>query len=167
MSRINIIVAATKNMVIGKGNDMPWSLPSDLKYFKQITGGHCVIMGRKCWESIPPKFRPLPNRLNIVLTKNEQYEALGATILSDVDQVLQDFKNNGNDDDIFVIGGAQIYKEAFKYADKLYLTQIDAELEGDTFLEGFNLAEWKLITASESKVENGLSFKFEVYEKNK
>ena len=69
MSKINIIVAVTNNNVIGKGNDMPWNLPSDLKNFKEITSGHCVVMGRKCWESIPPKFRPLPNRMNIVVSR--------------------------------------------------------------------------------------------------
>lgn len=165
MSRINIIVAVTNNMVIGKGNDMPWHLPSDLKHFKKITDGSCVVMGRKCWESIPLKFRPLPNRLNVVITRNQIFEAMGAATLSNLDKVLTRFKDNGEEDEIFVIGGGEIYKESFKYADRLFLTRIHADIDGDVFLEGFNDAEWTLVSSSKLLEENGFKFTFEEYSK--
>jgi dihydrofolate reductase len=165
MSKINIIVAVTNNNVIGKGNDMPWHLPTDLKNFKKITEGSCVVMGRKCWESIPEKFRPLPNRTNVVITRNEKYEAKGAATLGDIDRVLTNFKENGDDDNVFVIGGSQIYKEAFKYADVVYLTQINADIEGDIFLEGFDREEWMPLLKSQEMEENGLKFRFYTYVK--
>jgi len=165
MSRINIIVAATNNMVIGKNNDLPWQLPSDLKNFKKITKGSAVIMGRKCWESIPEKFRPLPDRLNIVISRNQTYTAIGAVTLCDLKGLLTRLRDNNEDDDVFVIGGSDIYKESFEFADKLYLTKIDAEVEGDVFLIGFDSNEWKLIDSSEPILENGFTFRFEIYTK--
>lgn len=167
MSRINIIVAVTNNMVIGKGNTMPWHLPSDLKNFKHITDGSSVVMGRKCWESIPEKFRPLPNRLNIVITRNEKYEAKGGLTLSNLEKVLTDFKNDGEDDEIFVIGGAEIYKAAFPLADKLYLTKIFENIEGDVYLEGMKHDEWEWESESSTIEENGFRFRFETYLKKK
>ena len=84
MSKISIIAAASENLVIGKDNDLPWNLPSDLKNFKKITEGNFVIMGRKCWESIPEKFRPLPNRHNIVISRDPNYKAVGAAVINDL-----------------------------------------------------------------------------------
>jgi dihydrofolate reductase len=164
MSRISIIVAVTNNMVIGKGNDMPWHLPSDLKRFKKITEGSCVVMGRKCWESIPVKFRPLPNRVNVVITRNEAFEALGAATLSDLDRTLTNLKNNNETDEVFVIGGAEIYKQSFKYAERIFITRIDADIEGDVFLEGLDMDEWDTIITPypDEHEENGLKFRFEV-----
>lgn len=161
MSKINIIVAVTNNLVIGKGNDMPWHLPSDLKHFKTVTNGSCVIMGRKCWESIPEKFRPLPNRVNIVITRNENYEANGAAALSDLDGLLTKLKDNGESDEVFVIGGAEIYKLAFKYAEKVFITRILADIDGDILLEGLNMDEWETVTSDNILEENGYKFKFE------
>lgn len=165
MSRINIIAAMSLNRVIGIGNDLPWRLPSDLKYFKKITDGSCVVMGRKCWESIPEKFRPLPNRVNVVCTFNQKYEAKGAATLGDVNRVLRNLKNNGEDDNVFVIGGGEIYKESFKHAETLYLTRVFTNIEGDVFLDGFDESEWDLRLASEIHEENGFRFQFEVYDK--
>jgi len=166
MSKINIIVATTNNMVIGKGNDMPWHLPSDLKNFKKITNGCKVIMGRKCWESIPEKFRPLPNRENIIISRNKSFNEDKATISDNIESLLKDFKSNNQNDDVFVIGGAQIYKESFKYADKLYMTKIDTDIEGDTYLDGFIPSEWQIISKSEIINENGFTFWFEEYKKS-
>lgn len=167
MSRINIIVAVTKNMVIGKGNDMPWHLPSDLKHFKKVTEGSCVIMGRKCWESIPEKFRPLPNRLNIVISRDETYDAKGAATLTDLDKVLNDFKNDDETDEVFVIGGAEIYKAAFNYADRVFITRIDANIDGDVILEGLNMFQWETINTSDVIEENGHKFTFETLARKK
>jgi len=165
MSKISIIAAASKNMVIGKDNDLPWNLPSDLKSFKKITEGHFVIMGRKCWESIPEKFRPLPKRDNIVITRDPHYEAKGAAVINDLETIIRVFKNDGEEGEVFIIGGAQIYKETFKHADKLYLTQIFSEVEGDTYLEGLDFNEWALAETSEDFIENGIEFRFTIFDK--
>lgn len=165
MSKISVIAAASKNMVIGKDNDLPWNLPSDLKNFKKITEGHFVIMGRKCWESIPEKFRPLPKRQNIVITRDPEYVAVGAAVINDLETIIRVFKNDKEEGEVFIIGGAQIYKEAFKHADKLYLTQIFSDVEGDTYLEGLDFSEWFLTETSEHIIENDIEFRFTTFDK--
>ena len=165
MSRINIIVAASNNNVIGKGNDIPWKLPTDLKNFKQITDGSVVIMGRKCWESLPEKFRPLPNRLNMVVTRNEDFIANGCAVYNDLGYILNFFYSTDDKADVFVIGGGEIYKAAFSYAEKLHLTRVLTDVEGDVYLEGFDETEWNLISRSDVMEENGHQFVFEYYEK--
>ncbi len=166
MAKLSIIVAATDNNVIGIQNDLPWHLPTDMKYFKKVTDGCKIIMGRKCWESIPEKFRPLPNRKNFVVTRQDNYKAKGAIILNDIDLALSTAHMDPSEE-IFVIGGAEIYKEAFNYATKLYLTRIEGTIDGDVFLQGFDENEWVLISSSESVEENNYKFRFEVYEKKK
>ena len=165
MSKISIIAAASKDMVIGKNNDLPWHLPTDLKKFKKITEDSFVIMGRKCWESIPEKFRPLPKRDNIIISRDPDYEAVGATVINDLETIIRVFKNDGEVGEVFIIGGAQIYKEAFKHADKLYLTQIFNDVEGDTYLEGLDFNEWVLTETSEHLIENDIEFRFTTFEK--
>lgn len=165
MSKINIIVAASDNMVIGANGDLPWNLPSDLKSFKKITEGSPVIMGKLCWLSIPEKFRPLPGRTNIVLSRDENFKAPGATVKHDLLELINDFKNNGKDDNVFVIGGSNIYKEAFPHADKLYLTKVHANVDGNVFLEGFNESEWNWESESSTIEENGFRFRFLTYTK--
>jgi dihydrofolate reductase len=160
---INIIVAMSTNFVIGKNNDLPWHLPTDMKYFKETTNGHTVVMGRKCWESIPEKYRPLPNRNNIVMSRDPNYVANGATVSDDLERILVSHENS--DKQVFIIGGAELYKEAFKYATKVYLTQIYANIEGDIYLEGLETGKWCLKEGSEVYEENGLKFRFELYEK--
>lgn len=161
MARINIIVAATENGVIGNNNDLPWYLPTDLKSFKSITENHIVVMGRKCWESIPDKFRPLTNRLNIVLSREVGYKAKGALVYNNMISVINDYRLN--DKDIFIIGGGQIYKESFGLADTLYLTEIKGDVKGDTFLKGYNKDDWELIDKSNIVSENGFEFTFNKY----
>jgi dihydrofolate reductase len=165
MSKISIIAAASKDMVIGKDNKLPWHLPTDLKNFKRITEDSFVIMGRKCWESIPDKFRPLPERDNIIISRDPYYEPVGATVINDLETIIRVFKNDGEVGEVFIIGGAQIYKEAFKHADKLYLTQIFNEVEGDTYLEGLDFNEWVLTETSEHLIENDIEFRFTTFEK--
>jgi dihydrofolate reductase len=160
---INIIVATTTNFVIGKDNDLPWHLPTDMKYFKDTTKGHIVVMGRKCWESIPEKFRPLPNRKNIVMTRDPNYVANGAIVSHDLEQILVSHENSH--EQVFIIGGAELYREAFKYANRLFLTQIYSEVEGDVYLEGLEPNNWSLVEGSELYEENGFKFRFELYEK--
>ena len=163
---ISIIVAASTNMVIGKNNDLPWHIPSDLKRFKEVTSGKRVIMGRKCWDSIPSKFRPLPNRDNIVISRDYRYVAEGAFVLSDLNQFIKEYTHsliNNDPKEDFVIGGAEIYKQFFPIAKKLYLTEVLGEIEGDTYLQGFNPEEWNLTNMSEVLEENGFKFIFKEY----
>lgn len=122
---INIIVAISKNRVIGNDNKLIWSLPSDLKRFKQMTTGNTVVMGRKTYESIG---KPLPNRRNIIITRNSDYKAEGCEIVNSLEEALMLCNNN-----CFIIGGGEIYKQSLPLADKLYLTVINEDFEGDTF----------------------------------
>lgn len=160
---INIIVATSTNLVIGKDNNIPWNLPTDMKHFKDVTTGHKVIMGRKCWESIPEKFRPLPKRKNYVLTRNTDYIAKGATVVHDFGSIIERYKSS--DEELFVIGGSDLYEEALQYADKLFLTQIYSNVDGDTYLKGLSIKEWEIIDGSKILEENGLKFRLEVYVK--
>ena len=139
---ISLIAALSKNSVIGKNNDLPWRLPADMKYFMQTTSGHCVLMGRKNYESLPPKFRPLPNRTNLLVTKQKDYIAEGCLIFHAIDEAVEFAKQQG-EPELFVIGGAEIYKATLPIADKLYLTEIDAMIDGDTYFPAFDKSKWK------------------------
>ena len=129
---ISLIAAHAANRVIGKNNDLPWRLPDDMKYFMETTQGHCVIMGRKNYESIPHKFRPLPNRTNIVVTRQQQYKADGCHVVHSLEEGIA-FAKAQHEQEVFIIGGAEIYQQALAFADQLYLTEIHATIEGDTY----------------------------------
>jgi len=164
--QISIIAAVTKNRVIGKGNDLPWHLPDDMKFFMQTTNGHHVIMGRKNYESLPDKFKPLPNRTNIVVTHQKNYGAPGCTIVHQLNDGISLAKNSG-EEELFVIGGAEIYKLALPMTDVLYLTEIDVELEGDTFFPEWNKKEWKEMSRQhhDADAKHKFAFDFVVYKK--
>jgi len=164
IANIIIMVAASTNNVIGKDGDLPWNLPSDLKMFKETTKDHVVVMGRKCWESIPLKFRPLPNRTNIVLSRNPNYTAQGAHVRSNLVIAMEEFMYDGKD--IFIIGGSEIYKEGFQYANKLYLTRVVKDIEGDTVLEGLVESDWLMESFDGPFKEDDLDFRFERYIRN-
>lgn len=138
---ISFIVAVSENNVIGKDNKLIWHLPADMKFFKDKTTGHCIITGRKNYESIPEKFRPLPNRINIVITRQKNYEAPGAIVVGSVEEALKKAKELCSTE-IFIIGGAEIFKQSFAYADKIYLTKIYHEFEGDVFFPELNPDQW-------------------------
>lgn len=139
---ISLIAALSRNRVIGKNNDLPWRLPDDMKYFMETTKGHHVIMGRKNYESIPPKFRPLPYRTNLVLTKQKGYQAPGCAIIHSMEEGIE-IANRASENELFIIGGSEIYKLALPYTSKLYLTEIDAQIDGDTFFPSTDSAVWK------------------------
>ena len=164
MNNINLIVAVSDNMVIGKGDELPWNIPTDLKSFKKITDGAAVIMGRKCWDSIPEKFRPLPKRFNIVVTRDKAFTSKGAIVVHDLDEVLTCMKNTNIP--VFVIGGAEIYKQAISYVDNLYVTRVIGDIEGDVFLEGLKFEDWVETFKSDVLEENGFKFQFHEYKKN-
>lgn len=148
--KLAIIVAAAKNGVIGRNNQLPWHLPQDLKYFKAVTLGKPVIMGRKTYESIG---RPLPGRTNIVITRNKDWVAAeGVIVTNSFEQArLEAQKVLGSAasdfDEAMVIGGAEIYRAALQFADRIYLTRVDVEPEGDAFFEALDEAEWGLKSA--------------------
>ncbi len=137
---ISIIAALAENRVIGVNNTLPWRLPNDLKHFRRLTTGHAIIMGRKNYESIG---RPLPERTNIVVTRNRDYRASGCLVAHSLDEALALAQN---DPEIFIIGGAEIYREALARADRLYLTQVHAAVDGDTFFPETNRNDWEETT---------------------
>lgn len=138
---ISLIAALSENRVIGKNNDLPWHLPDDMKYFMETTKGHHTIMGRKNYDSIPEKFKPLPNRTNIVVTHQKDFKAPGCLVVNSLERGLEIANQNG-ETETFVIGGSEIYKLAIPYANRLYLTEIHAVIEGDTFFPKVNKTEW-------------------------
>ena len=143
--KVSLIVAVSKNDVIGKDNDLIWHLPNDMKFFKETTTGHHVIMGRKNFESIPHRFRPLPNRTNIIVTRQSDYIAEGCYVVNSIEEALEIAKKN-RDKEPFIIGGGQIYKLSIErdLIDRIYLTRINHSFDGDTFFPELN-SNWEEI----------------------
>lgn len=133
------IVAIANNNVIGKDNDLIWHLPNDLKHFKRLTKGHTIIMGRKTWESIGSK--PLPHRRHIVITRNPEYQAEGATVATSVEAAIAAIKN---DDQPFIVGGAEIYKLAMSHVHRMEITYVHESFEGDTFFPKWDKSNWEI-----------------------
>ncbi len=126
--RITLIVAVSRNGVIGQGDALPWRLPEDMKFFKATTMGHHVLMGRKTWESLP---KPLPGRTNIVVTRQPGFVAAGASVVGSVEAGVE-VAANAAEDELFVIGGGQIYSQLLPRAERIYLTRVDTDIDGDT-----------------------------------
>ena len=160
--KLNMILARAANGVIGRNNTLPWHLPEDMAHFKRTTMGCPVIMGRKTWESLPPKFRPLPGRLNIVLTRQADWQAQGA---SRAETLAQALALCPPDSTAWVMGGAEVYAQALPLAGAAEITEIEADYEGDAFAPQFD-PQW-LETARERHVSsNGLNFSFVTYTRN-
>jgi dihydrofolate reductase len=149
--KVSLIVAVAENRVIGKDNDLIWHLPKDMKFFKETTVGHHVIMGRKNFESIPKKYRPLPNRTNVVITRQTNYQAEGCIVVNSVEEALAIAKKSG-DTEPFIIGGGQIYKIALEQdlVDRIYLTEVQHSYDGDTFFPELGNS-WKEINRIKNK----------------
>ena len=135
--RISLLVAMAKNRVIGADNRIPWHLPNELKLFKALTMGHHIVMGRKTYESIG---RLLPGRTSVIVTRQRDYTVPGAVVAHSVKEALDACKD---DDECFVIGGADLFRETLPVADRLHLTVVDAEPEGDTFMPDFDMSAWR------------------------
>ncbi len=149
-----MIVARSRNHVIGRDNQMPWKISADLQFFKRVTMGHPVIMGRKTWESIG---RPLPGRRNIVVSRNAAYEATGGELVGSLDEALRSLSEFPR---VFVIGGEQLFTQAFSKADRLYITEIDMDVDGgDTFFEVPNQSDWKEVERTPGS-EGDITFSF-------
>ena len=157
---VSLIAAMGQNRVIGTNNRLPWRLPADLQLFKRHTTGHPVLMGRKTFESIG---RPLPGRLNIILTTQPDFAAAGCETSRSIEAVLQRYAH----EEIFVIGGAEIYTQLLPHADKLYITQIEQKFEGDAYFPEFDLSDWKEIFREEGITDekNPYSYYFSIYER--
>jgi dihydrofolate reductase len=160
MQRISLLVAMARNRVIGRDNRIPWHLPADLKRFKELTMGHHIVMGRKTWESIN---RLLPGRITVIVTRNPAFDVPGAKIARSIEAALQ---RCGDDPEIFVIGGEQIFRAALPYAQRLYLSAIDAEIAGDTFMPAFDMSEWQLTheEAHPAQAES-LPWRFQIFDR--
>jgi dihydrofolate reductase len=151
---ISMIVARSRNYVIGKDNQMPWKISADLQFFKKVTMGHPVIMGRKTWESIG---RPLPGRRNIVVSRNADLKLAGAEVVNSLDQALATLSEFPR---VFVIGGEQLFTQAFPKADRLFITEIDIDVDGgDTFFEVPKQSEWKEVERTPAS-EGEITFNF-------
>lgn len=138
---VSMIAAVAENLVIGRDNDLVWRLPDDMKYFMETTQNHHVIMGRKNYESIPHKFRPLPNRVNIIVTQQDDYDAGDSLLTNSIQEAIEVAKNN-NQEEVFIIGGGQIYAQSIDLADRLYITEVKASFEGDTFFPEIDKNDW-------------------------
>ncbi|MBP9715113.1 MAG: dihydrofolate reductase [Candidatus Pacebacteria bacterium] len=161
---LSIIAAIGKNNELGKGNDLLWHMPEDMKYFRETTRGHSVIMGRKTFESLPNG--PLPNRRNIVITRDKSYQKDGIEVVNSLEEAAALFQNE--DAEVFVIGGGEIYKQAMDFADKLYITHIDAsDKDATTFFPEIIPIAWNEISHQEHKKDekNPHDYTFSVYEK--
>jgi dihydrofolate reductase len=151
---LSIIVAMANNRVIGTRGQLPWHIPEDLKRFKRLTMGHPIVMGRKTFESIG---RPLPGRENVVLTRNPSFRPAGVTVLHD----FGGWTGRFGDAEVFVIGGADLFRLALPLASRLYLTQIDRDFEGDTRFPEFDLGkDYDIVEKSEMKAEGGIPYRF-------
>jgi dihydrofolate reductase len=134
--RLSLVVAMARNRVIGRDDALPWRLPADLAHFKKVTMGHPVVMGRRTYESIG---KPLPGRLNLVVSRNRDYRAPGCTVVPSLDAA---WRAAGDAQEVCVIGGTSLFREALPVADVIHLTQVEAEVAGDTYFPEFDRGEW-------------------------
>ena len=159
---ITIIVAVAANNVIGKNNDLIWHISEDLKRFKSLTSGHAIIMGRKTFESLP---KALPNRTNIVVTRNRSYRAEGAHVCYSMEKALQ---LTVNDQQPFIIGGGEIYRNALYFANTIELTRVHRDFEGDTFFPEIDSKYWELVWEEpQTKALDNIPYSFLTYQKKK
>ncbi|PID44638.1 MAG: dihydrofolate reductase [Proteobacteria bacterium] len=163
---ISIIVAMSENRVIGRNNKLPWYLPNDLRYFKSVTMGKPVIMGRKTFESIG---RPLPGRMNLVITRDEAWQAEGVTICHTIESAIEKAKSSAEitgEDEVMIIGGARIYRQTMPLATRVYLTKVHEEIDGDAFFDEVDWSEWEEVAREDFTAEppNSYDYSFIVLE---
>jgi dihydrofolate reductase len=160
MTKLSIIVAVANHNVIGINNTLPWHLPEDLKRFKALTMGHHIVMGRKTYASLG---RLLPGRTTVIVTRNKDYQVEGAIVVHSMAQALAAC---AEDDEAFLIGGAELYQQGFALADKLYMTEVHADFAGDAFLADIDLALWDEVSRESHQAENGLAYSYVTYQRN-
>ncbi|MDW7691073.1 dihydrofolate reductase [Flammeovirgaceae bacterium SG7u.111] len=160
---LTIIVAVAKNGVIGVNNTLPWRLSADLKFFKQTTTGHHIIMGRKTYESIG---KPLPNRTTVIVTRQKAYSAEGCLVAHSLEEGVEIAKKNG-DAEAFLIGGGELYQQGVTLCDKIHLTKVDASPEGDAFFPELDPKEWLIVNEEQHKADEKNQFDFTFVEMKK
>lgn len=163
MTRVTLIFARAANGVIGKDNALPWHLPEDMAHFRKLTSGAPVIMGRKTWDSLPPKFRPLPNRVNIVVTRQANWSADGAEVVHNLRDAIA-LCNERAAPEAWVMGGAQIYAEAEPLAQRAIITEIHQDFDGDAFAPTFS-TDWRETNRESHTSTIGLTFSFVTLER--
>ncbi|MEO1051097.1 MAG: dihydrofolate reductase [Bacteroidota bacterium] len=165
---ISLIAAVAENGVIGKDNDLVWDLPDDMKYFMRTTKGHHILLGRKNYLSLPEKFRPLPNRSNLIVTRQKDYAAEGAFVFNTIEEAI-DFAKAEGEEELFVIGGGEIYKQTLDMADKLYITEVKCSFEGDTFFPDFDKSQWEETSRTSHGIDekHNCEFDFVIFERPK
>lgn len=159
---ISLICAMSENRVIGRNSALPWHLSEDLKYFRRMTMGNCIIMGRNTWESIG---RVLPGRTNIVISSNADYQAQDAKVVHSLEEAIKLAESisliNGSEE-AFIIGGASLYKSALPLANRFHLTRVHAEVDGDTFLGEFDESQWQEISRDEFQKDESNDFDYSI-----
>ena len=158
--RLSIVAAVARGGVIGRDNAIPWRIPEDARHFRELTMGHPVVMGRRTWDSLPARFRPLPGRRNIVLSRDPDWQAAGAERAASLDEALRLLDSEPR---VFVIGGADVYKAALPLADDLLLTKIDVELDGDTVFPPFDEADFEETSRERLSSQAGVPLSFVTY----
>ncbi|MCR4302414.1 MAG: type 3 dihydrofolate reductase [Sulfuricaulis sp.] len=161
--RVSLIAAMAENRVIGVNNKLPWHLPADLRHFRQLTTGHPVIMGRRNYESIG---KPLPDRANIVVTRNPAFRAPGCQVKNSLEEALREIQDKS---EIFIIGGAEIYRQSIGSADRIYLTLVHAEIDGDTYFPEFDRGDWQEVSRVHHTADekNPYAYSFVTYDRRK
>jgi dihydrofolate reductase len=158
--RISLVAAVARNGVIGRDSGIPWRIPEDARRFRELTLGHPVVMGRRTWDSLPDRFRPLPGRRNVVVTRTPAREGEGAERVGSLGEAMALLDGAER---VFVIGGGELYAEALPTADELLLTEIDADVEGDTFFPSWDRAEFREESREEHVSETGMRYSFVRY----
>ncbi|MCB5187892.1 dihydrofolate reductase [Methylobacillus caricis] len=159
MANLSLIVAVAQQRVIGLNNTLPWHLPEDLKRFRALTTGHHIIMGRKTYDSLN---RLLPERTTVIVTRNRDYQVPGALIAHSLQEAVELARD---DNEVFLIGGAELYREGLQLANRLYITEIDAVFEGDAFLPEFDLEDWREVAREQHISAKGLPFSYITYQR--
>ncbi|HTD58580.1 MAG TPA: dihydrofolate reductase [Solirubrobacteraceae bacterium] len=157
---IALVVACAANGTIGRDGALPWHLPADMRHFRELTTGHTVLMGRKTYESLPARYRPLPERRNLVLSSSAELELPGAEVFHNVSSALEACAG-----ECFVIGGSAVYQKTIPLADRVHATEIEQDVEGDAFFPKLSPSQWRCAERGERIVESELAFNFAVYER--
>ncbi len=158
--KVALVAAVARGGVIGAGGGLPWRLPEDMRHFREVTTGHSVVMGRRTWDSLPERFRPLAGRRNLVVTRHDDWHADGAERAGSLEEALLLLDDVPQ---VFVVGGGELYADALRLADELLLTEIDAEVEGDTLFPTWERAAFEETSREEHVSETGVRFAFVTY----
>ncbi|GLK16993.1 dihydrofolate reductase [Herbiconiux flava] len=162
---VSLIWAEARGGVIGDGGGIPWHVPEDMAHFRELTAGSTVVMGRKTWDSLPERFRPLPGRRNVVVTRQDDWAADGAVRAESVQAAVDTGNGGGGAEDVWVIGGGEVYQQAVPLADRLEVTEIDLEVDGDTRAPAIDGAVWQRSAETEAwrTSRTGIRYRFVTY----